>query len=122
MLDRLPSASQPIEEMIDRLNAQTVFGEPTSAGDATVIPVAEVSMGFGYGSGSGSRTDQTVGGGGSGGGGGGRARPVGYIEVRPEGVVYRPIIDRPRLMVSFFTLIAWNVFWIFRAMGRGGKQ
>ena len=68
-------------------NAATVFGAPVEHGDVTVIPVARAAYGFGGGSGTRSGEE------GSGGGGGVRVAPVGYIEIRPGVVLYRPIRD-----------------------------
>jgi len=68
-------------------NAATIFGAPVERGDVTVIPVARAAYGFGGGSGTRSGDE------GSGGGGGVRVAPVGYIEIRPGVVLYRPIRD-----------------------------
>jgi uncharacterized spore protein YtfJ len=80
-----------LEGLAQRLSgtatAATVFGAPVERGDVTVIPVARAAYGFGGGSGTRSGEE------GSGGGGGVRAAPVGYIEIRPGVVLYRPIRD-----------------------------
>jgi uncharacterized spore protein YtfJ len=68
-------------------NAATVFGAPVERGEITVIPVATAAYGFGGGSGTESGQE------GSGGGGGVRVAPVGYVEIRPGVVLYRPIRD-----------------------------
>jgi len=68
-------------------NAATIFGAPVERGDVTVIPVAKAAYGFGGGSGTRSGEE------GAGAGGGVRVAPVGYIEIRPGGVVYTPIRD-----------------------------
>ena len=52
-----------------------------------MIPVAKAAYGFGGGSGTRSGEE------GSGAGGGVRVAPVGYIEIRPNVVVYTPIRD-----------------------------
>ncbi len=83
------------DNFIDRLaqrlgvtaNAATIFGAPVERGDVTVIPVARAA--YGFGGGEGTRSGQ----GGSGGGGGVSVAPVGYLEIRPAGVVYNPIRD-----------------------------
>jgi len=66
-------------------NAATIFGVPIERDEITVIPVAKVVYGFGGGRG------QSSGGDGSGGGGGMHVSPVGYIEIRNGGAVYKPI-------------------------------
>ena len=59
-----------------------VFGQPVSAGERTVIPIARIS--YSFGGGGGSRADQSAGDGG-GGGGGISARPCGALEISPDG-------------------------------------
>ena len=41
--------TKPIERLIEKLSASSVFGEPTKEDDTVVIPVAQVAYGFGYG-------------------------------------------------------------------------
>jgi uncharacterized spore protein YtfJ len=80
-----------LDGLVQRLggsaNAATIFGAPLERGDVTVIPVARASYAFGGGSGTKSGEE------GSGGGGGVRVAPVGYIEIRPGVVLYKPIRD-----------------------------
>jgi uncharacterized spore protein YtfJ len=104
----------PIEQMVARLGADAVFGKPTTEGDATIIPVAQVVYGFGYGGGYGSapKTETAGEGGGSGAGGGGRATPCGYIRITPQEVKYQPIIDETRIPLAGILMGAWSVFWI----------
>lgn len=66
-------------------NAATIFGAPVERGEITVIPVAKVVYGFGGGGGQGDNGD------GAGGGGGMRVSPMGYLEIRNGGAVYKPI-------------------------------
>jgi uncharacterized spore protein YtfJ len=47
---------QPLEQMLDRLNASAVLGQPEDRGDVTVIPVAEIIFGLGFGMGTGAET------------------------------------------------------------------
>ncbi len=58
----LTQVIEPIENMMKRLNVNTVFGEPIKEGDQTVIPVASVSYAFGFGAGYGSGQSQPEGG------------------------------------------------------------
>lgn len=80
-----------LERMAQRLsataNAATVFGQPIERGDVTVVPVARAA--YGFGGGRGTRTGEE----GSGGGGGVRVSSVGFFEIRPGVVHYRPIRD-----------------------------
>jgi len=126
MSEKVTQATQPIERMLERLSADAVFGEPTTQGDATIIPVAEVGTGFGYGFGGGQGPGEASeggedgagagAGGGGGGGAGGRARPVGYIRIAPGGVTFQPINDETRIALAGIAMGAWSIFWISRAI------
>ncbi len=69
-------------------SAKSVFGEPVTSGDRTVIPVASIRYGFGVGGG-----EKDAGKNGGGGGGGLVARPIGVVEITPEGTRFLPIGD-----------------------------
>ena len=98
---------EPIADMLNHLDVKSVFGEPTSEGDNTIIPVAQIMYGFGYGYGG----DNTENGGG-GGGAGGRATPRGYIRITPDGVSYNPANNETMLgLAGMFTGI-WSIFWM----------
>jgi uncharacterized spore protein YtfJ len=126
MNDKIEVDLEPIDQMLRKLNANAVFGEPYKEGDVTVIPVANVGYGFGYGSGSGKMTGPMSGaeenasgpgeGSGQGGGGGGMARAVGYIRIAPDGVTYEPIMDNSRISMLGIAMVMWNVFWISAAI------
>ena len=114
----------PIEEMLEKLSVDRVFGTPTHEGGITIIPVAQVDVGFGYGGGYGrspngkadGEVDETSTtnneGGGTGGGGGGRATPRGYLHITPDGVRYEPITDATRIPLAGILMGAWAIFWI----------
>ncbi len=121
---------EPIERMIDRMGVGSVFGPPQKEGNVTIIPVAKVNVGFGYGFGRGTapaamgremepkgQEGPTPEGSGGGGGAGGGSIPVGYIEITPEGVNFRPIIDETRMGIAGITMGAWAVYWTFRTLG-----
>jgi uncharacterized spore protein YtfJ len=88
----------PADRLLERLaelvgsraGVQAVFGEPVRHDGRTVIPVARVRWGFGGGGGiaDGSPNGPASG---SGGGGGVAADPIGYLEIGPDGVAFRPI-------------------------------
>jgi hypothetical protein len=105
-----------------RAGVQAVFGEPVRSGDTVVIPVARSRWAFGGGAGGG-ETEADPGspalagsGYGSGGGGGVITDPVGYLEIRPERAVFRPIGHR----VGPGTILALGlaVALAMRALGR----
>ena len=65
------------ENLSSRAQVKSVFGEPITAGDRTIIPVAKIAYGFGGGTGSGGLEIKTARGEGGGGGGGGVYPPLG---------------------------------------------
>jgi uncharacterized spore protein YtfJ len=122
MDEKTDVALERIDEMLEKMSVNAVFGQPFREGDTTLIPVASVGYAFGYGSGSGRMTGASSGGAGEpcgpgegsgqGGGGGGRARPLGYIRISPDKVAFEPIMDTGRISVLGIAMIMWNVFWI----------
>ncbi|RDI55219.1 spore germination protein GerW family protein [Nocardia mexicana] len=89
------AAATLLERLAARLGGTAsvtkVFGDPITVGGVTVVPVARA--GFGFGGGAGRDSADGKGGAGGGGGGGVDVRPVGFIEIRDGGAVYRPIRD-----------------------------
>ena len=114
--------TEPIRQMIERLGAATVFGEPTTQNGVVVIPVAQVQFGFGYGGGYGrgpegstAETDnagEAGSGGGTGGGAGGRSTPLGFIHLGADEVKFQPITDETRIPIAGILMVAWIVFWV----------
>jgi uncharacterized spore protein YtfJ len=114
----------PIEQMLAKLNADAIFGAPTTEGDVTIIPVAQTEYGFGYGGGYGRgpnpRPEETSGqagaeaseGGGSGGGAGGRVTPRGFLRISSQEVKFVPITDETRIPLAGILMVAWVVFWV----------
>jgi uncharacterized spore protein YtfJ len=73
---------------------KSVYGEPVTVGERTIIPVARVSYGFGAGGGSHNQDGgEPHRGGGAGGGGGGGAwtSPCGVVEITPQSTRFLPI-------------------------------
>lgn len=114
--------TEPIRQMIERLGAAAVFGEPTTQNGAVVIPVAQVQFGFGYGGGYGHGPESSTteagaageagSGGGTGGGAGGRSTPRGFIHIGADEVKFQPITDETRIPIAGILMIAWIVFWV----------
>jgi len=101
-------AVSELSKIPERTGAQSCFGMPVSAGERTVIPVAEVIYGFGFGWG-GTGDDQDHGddfGSGGAGGGGSRARGVAVIEVSPDGVAIHPVRDRTAIQLAQFAFLS----------------
>jgi uncharacterized spore protein YtfJ len=85
--ESLTAALPGLRQFVGRLTgARLCFGKPVRAGDRAVVPVASVRVAGGGGGGRGPT-------GGGGGGGQVNARPVGYIEVGPDGTRFRRIVD-----------------------------
>jgi uncharacterized spore protein YtfJ len=86
----LPPAQQALLKLT---GAKLCYGKPVKAGGITVIGVSSVRSagGFGFGK-AGDELDADAS---SGGGGGGAidARPVGFIEIGPDGARFQPIND-----------------------------
>jgi len=140
MSEHAEKIAQRLEETLDRLSINAVFGEPLHEGETTLIPVAEVTLGFGYGYGSGPAPQPEAAieealveeppadeeekeveveleeMGGAGGGGGGKARPLGYIQIDDQGVRFKSIEDETRLGLAGIGMVAWCVFWIAMAI------
>lgn len=125
MAEQLVVNTTPIEEMLEKLSVETVFGKPTTEGEVTIIPVAQVNFGFGYGGGygrgtngkqaegeTGAATTPSGEGGGTGGGASGRATPRGYLHITADGVKFEPIMDVTRIPIAGMLMGAWSVFWI----------
>jgi uncharacterized spore protein YtfJ len=122
------SAAQTQEraaELLDKLIAVaqpgSVFSQPVTAGEYTLINASEVSaaagVGFGLGAGGGPAGEQTApgAGGGGGGGGGSMARPVAAITIGPDGVTVEPIVDVTKIAIAFFTTIGTMALMFRRA-------
>src|SRR6266446_6727961 len=85
------------ESVLGQASVKAIYGEPISAHEKTIIPVAKITYGFGAGVGTGGVGDTKARGEGGGGGGGVRAVPVGVIEVSDQQTRFVPITDRKKL-------------------------
>lgn len=111
---RFQAMLQSIAQAVEQIRVEAAFGQPIQVGENTLIPVADVSYGFGYGAGQAPGEEQ--GATGKGGGAGGRVRPMGYIKVSPDGVVFEPAVDVSRLGMAGIVMTAWCVFWLAKAI------
>ena len=113
-------ATEPIEQLFEKLRVDAVFGQPIQEGDVTIIPVAEVGFGFGYGSGRSPATeeegDAADSGKGAGGGGAGKATPRGYIKITSDGVNFESTLDEGRVALAGIAMSAWAIFWIAKTI------
>ncbi len=94
-----------IGKALNRISAHTVFGDPVTQGDRTVIPVARTVINYGFGAGSGKPKDEKDAETTTGGGGGGRIRVngIGYIELTPGNARFVPIVDRSTILTTIAT-------------------
>jgi len=104
-----------VADLGDRAGVEAVYGDPVTAGDRTVVPVARVAYGFGGGSGAGEDGE------GFGAGGGLSASPIGALEVDPEGTRFVRFDERRRLLgVGVLTFLAGVALGHFGNRTRGG--
>lgn len=85
--------AEDVVKKTTEIDAEAVFGETRQAGNTVIIPVAKMSYGWGGGGGQGKMPGKDQEGEGGGLGMAAKVKPVGFIEVTPEDVNYRPIID-----------------------------
>jgi hypothetical protein len=97
-LDRMPPAAVPAggfgaSGLVAKLTgARLCYGKPVRQGDFAVVPVASVRAVGGYGVGRpGANGAGDSGQEGGGGGGSLTGRPLGYIEIGPDGTRFQPI-------------------------------
>jgi uncharacterized spore protein YtfJ len=98
----VPNIAEQVAQGLTNLTdvgADRIFRDPVHVGDRVVITAAAIDIAAGMGVGNGG---DNTGNGGGGGGGGGRTegRPVAAIDIGPEGVTIRPIIDFTRIGVT----------------------
>lgn len=103
-----------VEHLRATADAETVYGEPVTQGDRTVVPVARVGYRFGAGFGGGEGGEDGDGGSGFGGGGGGTvdARPAGALEVTPGGTRFVEAERQWPLLAAF--VLGFLVGWLRR--------
>lgn len=101
------------ESVLGQANVKTIYGEPISAHEKTIIPVAKIMYGFGAGAGTGGVGEKNRGEGG-GGGGGVRAVPIGVIEVSRQQTRFVPITDRKKLSAAVLAGLVLGAFWRWR--------
>jgi uncharacterized spore protein YtfJ len=129
-------AAEVVQKLFDVAQPSSVYAEPVTAGERTVITASEVSvgMGFGIGMGGGEGRGLPTGGpdeeetelggegtgmgGGGGGGGASLARPVAVISIGPEGVQVEPVVDPTKIAIAMFTTLG-TMFFMLSRMRRG---
>jgi uncharacterized spore protein YtfJ len=92
------TAMDAVRQAVEGATARTVFGEPVTQGETTIIPAARVTARGGAG-GSGP-TPADGAGAGSGGGFSLSAKPVGVFVVRNDCVDWRPALDLNKIILG----------------------
>ena len=114
-----PETIRELAQIPERATAAACFGAPATAGERTVIPVAEVTYGFGMGWGSsGATDDEAEDRSGGGGAGGSRVRGVAVIEVSPDGVRVHPVRDETSITLAGIALAAASTAVVARTLTR----
>jgi uncharacterized spore protein YtfJ len=98
------------ESVLGQASVKAIYGEPISAHEKTIIPVAKIMYGYGAGAGTGGVGEKNRGEGG-GGGGGVRAVPIGVIEVSKQQTRFVPITDRRKLGGALLAGMVLGMFW-----------
>lgn len=102
------------ESVLAQANVKAIYGEPISAHEKTIIPVAKIMYGYGAGAGTGGVGEKNTRGEGGGGGGGVRAVPVGVIEVSNQQTRFVPISDKRKLAGAVLAGISFGILWGWR--------
>lgn len=102
------------ESVLAQANVKAIYGEPISAHEKTIIPVAKIMYGYGAGAGTGGVGEKNARGEGGGGGGGVRAVPVGVIEVSNQQTRFVPISDKRKLAGAVLAGISFGIWWGWR--------
>ena len=129
-------AMEVMKRLTDVAQPGSVYGEPVTVGDHTVITASEVSVGLGFGYGMGGAEPssaataqsleakaevegQEAAAGGLG-GGGSSARPVAVIHINSEGVRIEPVVDVTKLALAFLTMLG-SIFLMGAKMRKKAK-
>src|ERR1700747_2171114 len=107
------------ENLAGRAQVKSVFGEPVTAGDKTLIPGAKIAYGFGAGAGTGGMGDSKPKGEGGGGGGGVRAITVGGFEGGPKQTRLVRVHDRKKTLGTL--MIGAGLGLLFARRKRSGR-
>ncbi|MEV1286376.1 spore germination protein GerW family protein [Micromonospora sp. NPDC049679] len=95
------TAMDTIRDAVQGATARTVFGEPVTQGETTVIPVARVTARGGAGGGAGGTAATAAGTGtGSGAGFSLSAEPAGVFVVTGDKVDWRPALDLNKVILG----------------------
>lgn len=99
------------ESVLGQASVKSIYGEPITAHEKTIIPVARVVYGYGAGAGTGGVGDSSARGEGGGGGGGVVAVPVGVIEISQQPTRFIAITDRKKMIGALLAGIGLGMWF-----------
>jgi uncharacterized spore protein YtfJ len=105
------------ENLSKNAGVQSVFGEPITTGEKTIIPVARVAYGFGGGGGAGGAGENNKGEGG-GGGGAVRINPAGVFVISRQKNQFIAVHDRKRSVALLILGVGLGTLLARRRPGR----
>lgn len=94
------------ESVLGQADVKAIYGQPITAHDKTIVPVAKVMFAYGAGAGTAGTGNDRSRGEGGGGGGAVRAIPVGVFEVGPQGTHFVATADQRKLAGALVTGMA----------------
>lgn len=110
------------EDMVRAFTAagtgQGVVGAATTAGERTAVPLIETVFTGGYGGGGGQEGQKDDIGAGGGGGGFARSRTVAILELTPDGMHVRPVVDTTAIVLAAIGALAG----VLGAVRRGRRR
>jgi len=112
----IPAAAlDRVASLPEHAGASACFGQAVTAGDRTIIPVAEVHYGLGFGWGGGVDPNNGSGSGG-GAGGGARSRAIAVIELSPDSVRVVPIEDHTQIRLASIAFVSTTAALLARTL------
>src|SRR5437762_13177403 len=96
------------ENLAGRAQVKSVFGDPVTAGEKTIIPVAKIAYGFGAGAGTGGMGDTKPKGAGGGGGEACARFPSAYSKSARERQNSSPYMPPRRHLQHFWPAQQWD--------------
>jgi uncharacterized spore protein YtfJ len=93
-------------------------GAVTTAGERSMVPLTETLFAGGYGGGGGVAAETADTGVGGGAGGFARSRTVAVVEVAPDGVTVRPVVDKTAVALAGIAAALGLVSTLMRARRR----
>ncbi len=107
-MDTPETLSESLDGLTKKIDVNTTFGKPRTAGTRTVIPVVELSYKFDLTQ----DTHITACHAESEDGVSAKAQPIAYIEIDDDGVRVKPIVDGQKIALAGIFLAGWAAGWL----------